>query len=459
VVDPLSEEQRKLYPGRVTDLKGRVIIFNSWPDPNVNAKDKHADRFAQKIKDIEKKYNCVIKIDKTISESNGDKTIATSVLAGKPKVDIWSQNGWVLEFLPHYTAGLLQPLEDLKVFDFKDTVKFKTPTAETVIDGKHYGVCFSDNGVQGNLMMFFNKTVLNACGVTDDPYELQKRGEWTWDKFSEICKKVALTPGFTAVNDADGQLYQALLLSYGTDFITKNPKTGEIKFNGGSTAARLALTHYIKLTKDKDIKVPAAEMVSNTKNGFSWFSMYGNPAPGFINTSVVAFTPGYYLSMKWVINSAQANQDIKDNYGMVYIPTIKAKDKYKAYTSVNTSAYYSIPYGVKKPAEIATIINALAEPDVASQSTLRAEQLAGYEAYLPTNDGNKALEVMNSLLDTYYTVGHSYYYNELATGCGVYGNWMAHVGKIANSTEDAGSVLTSVTDSYNNSLKKIFQSR
>lgn len=40
--------------------------------------------------------------------------------------------------------------------------------------------------------LYFNKRLLSEAGIEPQSiYDLQESGDWTWDKFEEICKQIA----------------------------------------------------------------------------------------------------------------------------------------------------------------------------------------------------------------------------------------------------------------------------
>lgn len=62
---------------------------------------------------------------------------------------------------------------------------FDAPIKECMYDGKLYGL----NVAWGGQVIYYNKTMFKKAGILD-PYELDKRGEWTWYKFLEVAQKL-----------------------------------------------------------------------------------------------------------------------------------------------------------------------------------------------------------------------------------------------------------------------------
>lgn len=54
------------------------------------------------------------------------------------------------------------------------------------LDGKTYGMCAEP--LEQRMFVTFNKRIFKENNL-DDPYELAKAGNWTWEKFTEYAKK------------------------------------------------------------------------------------------------------------------------------------------------------------------------------------------------------------------------------------------------------------------------------
>lgn len=89
------------------------------------------------------------------------------------------------------TRGLMQPIantgwdfsnqkDDIYALDLMDQFAYK---------GEHYGVALKGSHMSNFQVMFFNKDLLKANGVEEDPYELWKQGRWNWDTCLSIAKR------------------------------------------------------------------------------------------------------------------------------------------------------------------------------------------------------------------------------------------------------------------------------
>lgn len=457
-----TQAQSNKFPGRVTDLKGRTIVFNTYPnssDPNDPAyKERQAF-----LKSIGETYNCTITEYTRYNESGGDNTITTSVLAGDPLVDIWTQNG-ATEIIPHYKAGLLQDLSKWKTIDFERTENpWDKSIQQFYINGSYYGVTIlqSQAAQYANIatVMFFNPKLLKQYGVTEDLFALQESGNWTWDKFEEICRKFnsnAGSSGKTAYYDSDLNLYQALLTTYGTDWIVK--KDGVMTFNGNDTKAQAALTRYKGWATDGTIKVLGSMPLVSSMT---------TPQYNFY-TGQSAFTVALHTNLEWgMMQGGQTTQDVKDNYGILLLPKEKASDEYTAAVESGQLGGYSIPYGVKAANEVLTIMDVMFSHEGEDDGKDPTEEFLANKTdkWLNNATGAQSRKTVARLHKLFLSGKQTYTDNWIAgyttpnIGTDVTNGWYSHVVKIANGTEAMGTALSSVTNTYNNTLKNFLSER
>lgn len=113
-----------------------------------------------------------------------------------------------------------------------------------------YGVTY---GVEPRACIYFNKKLLKDADIDyNEIYDLQKNGEWTWDKFEEYVAKLSKD------NDADGvwdtygltgninDLYMCSVFSNGGSFFDFD-ENGKLVVTAGSENTQEALTWVAKL--------------------------------------------------------------------------------------------------------------------------------------------------------------------------------------------------------------------
>jgi ABC-type glycerol-3-phosphate transport system substrate-binding protein len=435
--------------GVVKNMNGRTVILQSWGvDTDNGPKDKHVERGMAKRAAIQKQYNCKITLGMYENDVGNTKPVQNSVLAGKPVVDIW-QMGWT-DWLGAYVGGLIQPLDAFKCFNFADKTKYFNPYNDLLtVNGVHYGLMISSiSGFQSDQMMFYRLDVLQKSGVTSDmmPDTLAKNGQWTWDNFAKICQKVRASGNIPLTDYAGAggmnqiNLYQDMCYTFGTDYLKQDASNRTVTFNGGSAAALSALNLYISFVKNKTIDAPDC-----TKT---------NPAD-MCNVDNTAFSPEICAMAKWLY-PRWGTEISKANWGMVYLPKVKASDKYIV-VSDKLGGGWAIPYGVKNPADAATVLQALCpfDTDYAAQ---KAETMIDYELWLPSNQAmaDSVLRIENEINAIAYTSDQQYDITGLADGPGVSKDWLTHVQKIATGQEDAAAVIAANTGKYNNLLKNLY---
>ena len=186
-----------------SNLKGKTVTMYSWNPA------KHVTGAEKVIANFEKQTG--IKVDwKQGSYDNYDTEIAALINSGSSP-DIIRYYGVNI-----YRMDLTQDVVSATGYDFKGDIWDEQVTSAYTVKGKIYGV---------NLKNTFNlqPTVVYYAGDTikryklEDPYDLWKAGQWTWNKFIEMCKD------FKEQTGRPGWMtnYQLDLLDWnGLDFLT-----------------------------------------------------------------------------------------------------------------------------------------------------------------------------------------------------------------------------------------------
>ncbi len=448
--------------GRVADLKGRVIRLQMSPSEDKTTTSYK--KFQENIAAVEKKLNCKIEQVLMHGEAGDDNSITMSVLSGKPIVDIWA-NG--TGFMANYKSGLVQNLTDLNVFDFEGNEW--DPCMELMtFGGKAYGIRPANNGntMWNAFVLLYNNRLLNEYvpQYADKLYEWQKNGEWTWDKFEEVCKAfntaAGADPTLAAFYDRTGVAYSAMLATRGTGWIVAD-KNGKLSFNGSNKTAQEAMNQHKKWVSEGTMMFDSAENVND-----GWVAnVSGNPegtAYGFLSGQCLfAFNiiGGYYWN---VFQYAGTAQSVRDNVGAMLIPKMNASDDYINLIPVYIQGHV-IPFGVQKPAEVATVMNLLMVEPLVKQSDDEVKK-NWFATWLEPTYNNKTSKLTNE------TFEFAYDYANTATmdlgGYGIYGSsnifgdkdsgWIGKylydisTGKIAQS-----AAIAAVKSKYNKILAEI----
>jgi ABC-type glycerol-3-phosphate transport system substrate-binding protein len=192
-----KEEPKEEPKEEVIDLQGQTIKIGAWwdADPRLVAE---ADRDVYDLKAIEvieaaeKKYNAKIEYVK-VDYGQFVEQFSTTSLAGEPFADIVRlELFWM--FPKMVKDGFVASLEDY--IDISDQKMPKWMLEGGKFEGVQYGLVDSSPSGFG---IWYNKTLLQKLGL-EDPYQLQKNGQWTWDKFVELAKSG------TQDTNGDGQI-------------------------------------------------------------------------------------------------------------------------------------------------------------------------------------------------------------------------------------------------------------
>ncbi len=150
------------------------------------------------IKQLEQEYGFTY-TEKGIGGNYCDAMV-TSLLAGKPYGDILMCPEQY--FSDWFQAGVMTDLSSAAStlgIDFKSELYEQNIRKYTNINGGQYGFGFGED-YNVYCSLYYNKRILKENGL-EDPYELQKKGEWTFDKLAEYAKACKKT-------NADGTVTQ-----------------------------------------------------------------------------------------------------------------------------------------------------------------------------------------------------------------------------------------------------------
>jgi len=127
----------------------------------------------------------------------------------------------------HYDFPQLSQRDYFKVLDdfiahdpeYKPSDFFPLANAECKVNGQTQGL----NVLFGGGIMFYNKKILKEANL-EDPYELWKKGQWTYDKLLEYARKTTKydanhKPIQFSINMPPAYFYLAVVQAYGGRFL------------------------------------------------------------------------------------------------------------------------------------------------------------------------------------------------------------------------------------------------
>lgn len=232
---------------------------------------------------------------------------ATSIMAGDPAAHIF-----LLE--PQWFSGLraqnlLFPVSELPSVDFTDTsrIEWNPATMEaTTVAGQTFG--WSSGIIDGG-GIYFNMRLFAEAGLDPElPFDLQARGQWTWDAFMDIARAL------TRDTDNDGIMDEFAMATFSNDillralasnraaYVGRDPETGHFYRATGTPEFLEALTFV------NNLHVEGLLMPQPEGSEWDWFN------EAFWQGNVAMRTGGHYMG------GSHINPNLADDWGYVAFP-------------------------------------------------------------------------------------------------------------------------------------------
>lgn len=338
--------------GEVYDLGGMEIVIRDWwsTGEEVEAKNAYEEAREEYFDWIQSTYNFTIK-QIAISDygSTPEDFLNYATSGGDENYLFILRPG--SELVAAMSSGLMYDLSTLDCLDFTEE-KWGNGVYEIMTkDGVIYGMCAGDAYPTGG--MYFNKRLLEEAGINPGSiYDLQESGEWTWDKFEEICKQIQ------SDTDNDGVIDRYAMVNFASEFYTTAVWSNDAEFIGMDENG-----YYNALESDETMEALnwALDMLSTYDYPQPADSEWDYWKQAFIN-GCGAFIAGsaYQAGGDW--------SEMEDDFGFVCFPKgPNASD----YTNCYGDNPYCIPacYDAEKAWKIAFAYDLYTEP------------IPGYEDY------------------------------------------------------------------------------
>ncbi|MBN2510061.1 MAG: extracellular solute-binding protein [Spirochaetales bacterium] len=313
------------------DLGGRVLTYMAWWDPASTD-----EVWLSKLAFLEEQYNFKLETRNSGDWQGHHDDLLASIAAGDPVADyVYIDQG----FFPGFVSEqLLEPVEGYGI-DFSQPHYHQGKREAFTLKGHEYSI--KDQFIEPSAGWWFNKSLLDREGQPDI-YELQRNGEWTWDKMLEIAKAV------TRDLDGDGNIDQwgfaedplhvaamALIAGNGANILDDG------KFGLASPAAIEALQFY----QDLNIK---HKVVGMRPEDSEWNWAYHEFGAG-----KVAFLPFFF----WASDSQFGTPE--DEIGWALFPAGPKGGMTSVYYPNNTVV---VPVGVKDVKTVLQVWDQLWKP-------------------------------------------------------------------------------------------------
>jgi len=296
-------------------------------------------------------YNFKMQVKNIASWNEMAQIAATSMMAGRPAATVFVlQPDWALSM---YRQNLLYPVGDSRAVNWTGTTPIEwnsavrsafTLGANSGRGMKTYAFANGYGGSYHAACVFFNKRLFREAGLDPNlPYDLQKNGQWTWDRFLQICKQLTrdtnndgIMDTYAMPADLSTEILDAFVSSNGAMYVDKD-RNGRLVRATGRPEFVEAVQYYIRL-RDEGIFKPKP-----TAEGTAW----NWHIPEFNDGRVAMRIDQQYLATNDLRN-------MRDEWGMVLPP--KGPRRANRYTVFNDENVMVIPARGYTPAQVDAIL-------------------------------------------------------------------------------------------------------
>ncbi len=328
--------------GNVYDLGGMEIVIRDWwsTGEEPEATDDYGEARLDYIDWVQDTYNFSIKQIAISDWGSTPEDFLNYVTSGGDDENYV----WILrsgpEFVSAMASGLMYDLSTLDCLDFTEEKWTRNGVHELCSKGDAiYGCSPSIPEPRGG--MYFNKRLVEEAGISpDDIYQWQRDGEWTWDKFEEVCEQI------NADTDNDGVIDRWAMVSDESEM-----KNEAVWSNGGE---------FIGMEDGKYVnKTESEETLTALNWALDMMAKYNYKPEGaewdWWKTSFPAGDAAFMVGQAYL--AANELKDMEDDFGFVCFPMGPSAEYY---TNVYTDNIYAIPacYDEEKAWKIAFALDA-----------------------------------------------------------------------------------------------------
>jgi len=330
----------------VRNLHGMEIIVSRWWDPPSFINNLRQEEWNEYLEEIFTKHNFTWTDINLTGWGAYLELFTTSTMAQDPAADLYIMSpAWATQLM---NQGMLLPLNTLESIDVFSS-KFNQAVIEAFTkDGNVYALP-TDAFAEPREFLFFNKRLFAEAGIDpNEPYELQARGEWTWDKFMEYCAKLTRdldndgiidVYGFTG---SDQAIINGIVASNMAEFI-KRDADGKY-YNGMTDPAFIEAINFGKEIRQRGYWAVAPE-------GAEWD---WGLTTAFIDGHAAMCLYGAYRSEQYGLN-------MDDDFGLLFFPKGPKATDYNAFFYENV---YVLPFNLdpNEAEDIVFALNLMTEP-------------------------------------------------------------------------------------------------
>ncbi len=311
---------------KVYDFEGMEVIYGDWwSDPEAPAASKQQEderAFRQWVMDT---YNVKVTQMAVAGWGSNPQFVSNFCITGGDENYVFTVDG--RSAIVGVNADLFYDLSTIKNVNWK-AEKWEQGAINRLKIGDSF-YCFNIGKPEPKNGLIFNKRILEENGIDPDaPYDLQKSGNWTWETFEEMCKKI------TKDTDNDGIIDQYAMSSFNTEFsysaldsngaqIVGRDENGKYYYDAGSEKAMEAWEWIAKMFKEH--QRPQKE----DENWDYFYTAFMNGETAFLADQEYNCQPNGRLST------------MKDDWGFVCFPLGPSGDK--VYRTIHDSNMVVLP--------------------------------------------------------------------------------------------------------------------
>lgn len=248
-------------PEEVRDLDGYTFTVRDYYTTRwqPEAGEQPNDTILAIVDEVERTFNCHIEFEE-LDVNNAFQAVQTEVLAGGKFADLVISTMW--NYGRFLGAGLLGDLREVEGMDLSHPWWNQNLQETLTINNRVVG---SSAPFCSHLYMtwscYFNKTIWEELQLPD-PYELVRRGEWTYDKFVQYAKRAMLDRDNSGKVDSeddrwglvapDGDYCRAAYMAMGGRFF-QNDENGVMRLASNNAHAYDIVEFMRKMIRDDGI--------------------------------------------------------------------------------------------------------------------------------------------------------------------------------------------------------------
>lgn len=263
-------------PGAVErTLRGMNISIGNWwfdynparTPPTVQwAGSDYEERQLDYRRRLLQQYNFTMQERNIASWGEMSSVAATSIMAGRPAATVFRlQPDWALAL---HRQNLLYPISTRRTVNWSATSPVEWNQAVTqafTFGNRTFAFADGYGGSRHAAVVFWNKRLFREAGLDPNlPYDLQRSGQWTWDRFLDIAKRLTRDINndgtidiYAMPADLSTEILDALVSSNGAVYVGRDNR-GRL-FNATNTPAFVeAVSFYMRL-RDEGIMKPRPE--------------------------------------------------------------------------------------------------------------------------------------------------------------------------------------------------------